>query len=229
MIAIIGAQDQEINAIRELMSNVSDKDLFGYQCYIGQINQQEVILAKSKVGGVACSVLMTLLLSNYPIRFVYNVGTAGSYQGANTKPYDIIVAEQLGYYDTDLTLFPRYQYGQMAECPRFFTSSLVGIDQIKAHDWPFNVKFGTILSGDKFVNPSQDVLAIIAKEFRNDNILALDMESTYFAQACYIFNKPFLVLRIVSDIIDSEEQRNSYETVLEVSSQYYAQILARII
>ncbi len=229
MIAIIGAQDEEIRAIKSLFSSYQMEDLNGYSIYVGRLNNQSVLLAKSAIGGVACSVLMTLLFTRYPIDFVYNVGTAGSFSKAQTAPFDVVIAEKLAYYDADVTFFSPYRYGQMAGCPAFYKSDKVTIDKIRGMSWPFTLRYGTILSGDKFVEVKHDVLSIIDQYFTNDNILAFDMESTYFAQTCYIFHKPFLVIRIISDIIDQNKQKESYDKVLELSSHYYSLMLAKLI
>lgn len=229
MIAIIGAQDEEIVGIKHLMKDQKEIDFFGYQCFLGNINQKAVLLAKSKVGSVACSVLMSLLFSHYPITFAFNVGTAGSYKKANITPFTFVVGEKLSYYDADLTFFKHYQYGQMAACPRFFESSTAMVAKIKQERWSFPLVYGTIVSGEKFVTSKQDVLAIIKQEFKDDHVVAMDMESTYFAQVCYLFQKPFLVLRIISDIVDDGNQAQSYASILQKSSEAYQEFLRKLI
>lgn len=229
MIAIIGAQYEEIKGIINLMETKVEKDFYGFQCFEGTIQQQPVIVAKSKVGSVACSVLMSLLFSHYPISFSINVGTAGSFKATKMKPGTVIVGEHLSYYDVDLTFFGHYEYGQMAACPRFFESTHHLVEQIRNKSWSFPLAFGTILSGEKFVTAQQDVLKIIDHEFENSQVYAIDMESTYFAQVCYLFNQPFLVVRVISDLVDGEQQAYNYEKVLEISSHYYRDIVLNLV
>ena len=87
---------------------------------------------------------------------------------------------------------------------------------------------GDMLSGDNFVTNQDDILDKITNKFIDKNVISVDMESTAVAQCCYIYKVPFVVLRTISDIINEKHQKDSYETVLQVSSKKIAVLLQKL-
>jgi adenosylhomocysteine nucleosidase len=60
-------------------------------------------------------------------------------------------------------------------------------------------------------------------------IIGVDMESASIAQVATAFKKPFVVLRVVSDIIGMEKQVNSFDKLVSESSIKVAKIIKELI
>ena len=50
----------------------------------------------------------------------------------------------------------------------------------------------------------------IVKKHYHENVLAVDMESAAVAHACYLTNTPYMIMRVISDVIGEESQITSY-------------------
>ena len=86
-----------------------------------------------------------------------------------------------------------------------------------------------MLSGDKFVCDKHNPNEYIKSNFSDMNILTTDMESTALANTCYLLKIPFVVVRVVSDILESVGQKESYEEVLQVSSVIAKEVIHKLI
>lgn len=226
MIIIIGAQQEEIVSIKDLFSNYEEKNINHYSYYEGMINNKECVLVQGGIGAASTTMLVTLLSTLYKIDYIVNVGTAGGVANKGLKVGDVVISKQLAYYDADVTAFG-YKYGQMAQCPRAFKADdkLINIlvEQNK------NVLVGDMLSGDKFITDRHQPNKYIQENFADLNVLTVDMESASLANSCYLLNIPFVVIRVVSDILESGVQTTTYEEVLQISSKIAKEIINKLI
>ena len=216
MIYIVGPQKEEVADIVAKIDIKEEIKYLNYILYIGKLNNKDVILSCGGIGKVGISVL-----SHYSVDRVINVGTCGGLSDANA--YDIICGDRALYLDADVTTFG-YEYGQMASCPRYFKCDDEGINVLKE----YSNFVGDMLSGDSFFTKN-NILASKLSEFKDFNLKTIDMETTSVAQVCYIFGVKFNILRIVSDNINSHNQKVSYEEVLKYSSSKISDILYKTI
>ena len=73
MIGIIGAMEEEVEAILALME-INKKEMnHGYTFYEGTMAKKDVVLVQGGIGKVNASISTTLLLTQYPIDFVINI------------------------------------------------------------------------------------------------------------------------------------------------------------
>lgn len=223
---IIGAQKEEINAIISLFSEYKEDKINDFPYYKGKINDQDCILVQGGIGAASTVMLVTLFSTLADIEYVINVGTAGGVNNKNLKVTDVVVSNSLAYYDADVTFF-NYKYGQMAGCPRSFKADENLINKILEIN-P-NIRKGDMLSGDKFIVDKHHPMEHITKNFSDLDILTVDMESCAVANACYLLKIPFVILRVVSDIIESHDQGKTYEEVLQISGQDAAEIINKLI
>ena len=70
-------------------------------------------------------------------------------------------------------------------------------------------------TGDKFI--VKDELEYIKENF--PEVIAIDMESTSVAQTCFMNNVDFAAVRIVSDIIGSDNQVNDYKETVYLANE----------
>ena len=223
---IIGAQKEEIESIKDLFSEVEEKSYLTIKYLQGKINNQDCVLAQGGIGAASTVMLITLLKTRFDIEYIINVGTAGGVNNKGLKPKDVVISDNLAYYDADVSAFG-YKYGQMAGCPRAFKADEKLVNLIKTQNPTFIV--GDMLSGDKFVCDKHNPNEYIRTHFEDLNILTTDMESTSLANACYLLDIPFVVVRVVSDILESVGQKESYEEILKISSVVAKDVIHKLI
>lgn len=229
MIGIIGAMDEEIARIKEQMVIQRVNAVGHFVFFEGKLNDVPIVLVKSGIGKVASSITTTLLLSNYRLKQVINVGTCGGINN-EMKPLDIFISTSEVYGDVDLTAFG-YSYGQMAKCPKSFSPDTKLIEKTIEVCKKLNYSYfvGTIISNDSFSTKKELIDDLISKYFSDIKIGAVDMESAAIAQVCFTFNIKCLVLRTISDIIGQDNQLLSFEDSVKVSSERITKILFELV
>ncbi len=229
MIGIIGAMDKEIELLLEQMEIYKEDTFADKIFYSGTLSGKEVVIAKSGIGKVNATITTTLLLEKYPVNQVINIGIAGGL--LPTKVGDIVIADGISYFDVDLTSIDNIPYGQMANDPLIVETDF-NLRQ-KAifvfEDYDISVHQGKLVSGDRFVT-SKASLHPILKEI--DNVLACEMEGMSIGLTCFKFNIPFLSIRGISDVIDAEGQKETYndfsEKIAHTTSEFVMKFLEAI-
>lgn len=211
MIGIIGAMDEEIFELKKIIDIKEEKEILGVIFYQGLLNNKEVVLVKSKIGKVASSFVTTLLVSNYKLDYIINIGTCGAVN-KELKYLDIVVSNKLLYHDVDVCAFG-YAYGQMAQCAPYFETDRTLMEKAKKFN---NVHVGDLVCGDEFVDDSFKMVNKIQQYFSDYQVLACDMESAAIAHVCTLANVPFIVIRTISDVLDfNGTKRDFSELALE--------------
>lgn len=224
MIGIIGAMDEEIFELKELMDIQEEKEILGVVFYIGTLNNKSVVLVKSKIGKVASSYVATLLLSNFSIDYIINIGTCGAVS-RKLKYLDIVIGDKLLYHDVDVTAFG-YNYGQMAQCEPYFKSNDQLLEKVKRFN---GVYIGDIVSGDEFVVNKAQMQMKLEKHFSNYNVLACDMESTSIAHVASLAKVPFIIIRTISDVLDFDGSKRDFSELALESCKILAHFIKEYI
>ena len=85
---------------------------------------------------------------------------------------------------------------------------------------------GLLVSGDWFMTEPEKLYKVKA-DF--PNALAVDMESTSIAQACYLYHCPLMVIRQISDIVGEAHEQDVYEAFWENAPEEAAHLLLKIL
>lgn len=217
MIGIIVAEEKELEEVLNIALIKNKRDIFDKTFYIGSINKKEVVIVKSNVGKVNSARSAQMLIDNFDIRIVINIGTSGSVDN-NLNIGDVVVADRLYQYDFDVTAFGRKlgEIENIGEC--IYTDKNI-LNKISK-----DLIVGGIASGDKFITRMED------KTFIRDkfNVVCIEMEGASIAQVCYLSNTPFLVIRSITDKLDGTSEVD-FVKFLEYSSRKVANILKDII
>jgi len=218
MIGIIVAEEKELNAVKEIMTNIEEINIYEKIFYKGLIENKNVVVVKSNVGKVNSARSCQILIDKFNPNLVINVGTAGSVD--NTLEIgDVVVANALVQYDFDVTPFGRKlgEIENIGECIKVNNNLLNLFDGM-------DVTIGCIASGDKFIVNTEE-----KNNIRNIfNALCVEMEGASIAQVCYLDNIPFLVIRSITDKLDGSSKVD-FEEFLEISSKNAASILKTIL
>ena len=117
MIGIIGAMEEEVKALLDKTGDIHENKILDCVFYEGKIDNKQVVILQGGIGKVNSAICVTLLLTNYDIDYVINIGSAGGlkdYQNVG----DVVISSHVAYHDVDLTAFGR-PMGELPELPVF--------------------------------------------------------------------------------------------------------------
>lgn len=222
-IGVIVAMESEKNLVLNILDNATQTTIDKGNFVEGTIGKHHIVLLKSSIGKVSAAVGTLLLIQNFKPDCIINTGVAGS---LNKKigVMDIVVGERTVYHDVDCS--EGNEIGQIQGLPRFFFADKNLVESAKKLNISQKIHFGLICSGDRFIS-KLDELQNIQNIFPDG--LAVDMESNAIAQVCYLYNVPFMSMRIISDtpgITDHVSQyfdfwKEAPKTSLEVIKQLF--------
>lgn len=226
MIGIIGAMDEEVQAVIEQLDAKTSEIIYDIRFTIGKIKDHDVVVCQSGIGKVNASFSTTVLLSNYQIDYVINIGTAGGLN-SHEKQGDVVVSAEVSNHDFDLRAFGR-KVGEIPDMPLSFSADkelmAKTVAILKKAAVPFHL--GLIVSGDQFINNFEQVIFI---KTHFDNPLASDMEASAIAQICHKTKTPFIVTRCLSDVFGSGENALQFDDYLQKASKISASICMGLI
>lgn len=212
MIGIIGAIDHELTIFFHEMLIKRTEMIADKTFYIGKIKDHDVVLVKSGIGKVNAAITATLLINHFDAKMIINSGVAGGIKPM--KIGDIIIAEGISYFDVSLTAIDDIPYGQMANDPLIVKTDaeLLAKAEEVFKQLGFEHKIGQLVSGDKFVTSERDIKKIMKNV---DNVLGVEMEGMAIAITAHKFGIPFISIRGISDIINSNNQSKIYRDVVK--------------
>ncbi len=226
VIGIIGAMNEEIVSLIDMMKDKREILKFNISYHIGEINGKDIIVVKSGIGKVNATICTSILIECFKPDFLINVGVAGGLFD-ELIPGDIVIGKDLVQYDVDATCFG-YKKGQVPGIPvvyfkaddSFIEKSVISASYLK------NVKVlqGTIVTGDRFINSKEEV-EYLKNEFQG---YACDMEGAAIAQTCFILNVPFVIIKSVSDNA-STGARMEYDKFKQIAIKNSLTIISRLL
>ena len=221
-IGIIAAMNEEIASIKKLMSNVSVKNIYELEFILGTIHSKNVVLVKCGVGKVNAARTTQILIDNFDLEYVINVGTAGGLN-ENIEIGDIVIAEKLVQHDFDITA-AGHEKGYISNLGKYFNCDENLVKKAKEIIDNMNEEFkaitGLIATGDIFV---QDISIKdrIKEEFNAD---CTEMEGAAIAQVCTLDKIPFIVIRSISDKPNGNNSID-FEKFLELACERYSKFI----
>lgn len=207
MIGIIGAMDMEIDLLLNQMTVYQQDSIADKVYYVGTIANKEVVVVKSGIGKVNATITTTLLLNNYTIEYVLNIGIAGGIDPVKTG--DIVLANELSYFDVSLIDIDDIPFGQMSGDPLTVYSDKHLLQKAESifNDKGIRFHVGTLVSGDSFVTRIELLASILEVK---KHVIACEMEGMAIAMTCHKFHVPFLSIRGISDVVSSMNQQEIY-------------------
>ena len=201
MLGIIGAMDEEVIKLKEVMEGVEITRKASMDFYKGTMSGKEVVVVRSGIGKVNAGICTQILVDEYNVEAVINTGIAGSLNPA-IDIGDIVLSTDTLQHDVDATGFG-YDLGVI---PRMDTSTFLADEKLKELAKTSGEKVnpdikvfeGRIVSGDQFISDREK------KNYIVDNFkgYCTEMEGAAIAQAAYLNNVPFLIIRAISDKAD---------------------------
>ena len=222
MIGIIAAEFEEMNAIKKYMDNCIEEKIYNLTFYKGNIRDKECVIVRCGIGKVNASRTTQILIDNYNVKYVINVGSAGSVVD-NLNIGDIVIGKELVQYDFDITDIGGYEKGEIYEVGKYFTSD-EKLVRLCTETMKGQATIGRIGSADLFCSNPQR-----SKEIKEEfDVLCVEMEGAAIGQVCLLDNVPFLVIRSISDTPNGNNKID-FHTYLEHASKNAAEILYKLI
>lgn len=227
-IGIIAAMEEEMYQIKNIMKNISEMKIYNLIFYIGTISNKDCVLVECGIGKVNAARTTQILLDNFEIEYVVNIGTAGATSNElNTT--DVVIADRLIQYDFDITAFG-HEKGYITGIGQYVVSdnNLVEnckkiMKRIDAKN-EYKVYVGTIASGDTFCTDRE-----IADSLFNDyGAMCVEMEGAAIGQICMLDNIPFIVIRSISDSPNGNNNIE-FDEYLKISSARCATFLNELL
>ena len=220
---IIAAMQEEMCEIEKIMEEKQAKQIYELNFIIGKINSLDVVLVEAGVGKVNAARTTQILIDNFNVEAIINVGSAGS---ANDELDigDIVIGEKIVQHDFDITAFG-HPKGYISNVGQYIESDSILIKKmeqtiLKMQDNEFKIKLGTIASGDIFCTEPK-MKEKIRYKFEAD---AIEMEGAAIAQVCKLDNIPFIIIRSISDKPNGNNHI-TFDQFLEKASKRCAKII----
>ena len=182
---------------------------------------ENTILSQPKCPRSNAVVILALLLGHFGCDSIVFSGVAG---GLNPEYNigDVLIAEQLVQHDYGaivngqvISAIPGSFPGMVDENEDVsYKMSLDMRDAIK-RTLDDNIRFGRILTGDTYLACSK-TREMFHKQFKAD---AIEMEGGAIAQVCCNWHKPFVVVRVLSDLSGNDSHFDFNEFVDESSAK----------
>lgn len=217
-IAIIGAMEEEVTGLQQLLSNQQEfpTPFSDLPIFTGRLNEVEVVLARCGIGKVNAALATQFLIDHFALSAIINSGVAGGVSPLVQTGQLVIGAESI-QHDVDVTNFG-YPRGTI---PRLETSTFSGdpnlVSLATSAAKPFfgdlGIHEGLIVSGDKFVS-SVEQKKTIAKSF--PTALCVEMEGAAIAHVAWLNQIPHVIIRVISDQADNTAPADFYAYLQEV-------------
>lgn len=225
-VAIIGAMEEEVSILRDKLEDKKFTTIANCEFIEGKINGADVVLVRSGIGKVNAAMATTLLLEQFNPEVVLNTGSAGGF-AEDLEVGSVVISDEVVHHDVNVTAFG-YKHGQVPQMPATFTSdeTLIryakdAVEEIGEH----TAGTGLIASSDTFMSDPAHV-ARVRELF--PEMIAAEMEAAAVAQVCYQFEKPFVVIRALSDIAGKEAPM-SFDEFLPIAAKHSSEIVLRVI
>ena len=222
MIGIIAAMDSEVEAIETLLEHKELKHLSGIKMIQGMIQNKRVMVLKSGVGKGNAVMATTILLENYRIEKIINIGTAGGLKKEQSI-LDAVVSTQVVQHDFDTSPIDGSEgIGLYFDADK----KLYELCKKVLEEMNVCVHCGLVASGDQFI-AREEQLSILEKRFPNAG--CAEMEAGAIAQVCSHYHVPFVVLRSLSDVAHKENSHMDFAAYVKHAANRSAEFCKRLI
>ncbi len=204
MIAIIAAMSEEVDAVVSLMDDAKEEVISNFKFNKGKLSGADIVVLQCGIGKVAAALGTAVLFENYEVEYVINTGVAGGLL-IQQEVLDVVVSTQVAHHDIEGPFFPKgYEHNRFVYDADKTLIDIVS-SVIKENDRVF---IGPVASGDCFVHTKAQVEKIL-NEYPES--ICAEMEAAGIAQVCRHYNKPFVVVRSLSDVATKEGNEMQYD------------------
>lgn len=226
-IGIIGAMEIEVTELKENMTRTKVTNKAGMAFNQGYLKGREVVVVRSGIGKVNAAVCTQILIDDFGVGCVINTGVAGSLR-PEINISDIVISTDAVQHDMDVTHLG-YAPGQIPGMPVLAFEADKEMAALaekccKRVNPDIDVYYGRVVSGDQFVSDSKVKERLISL-FQGS---CTEMEGASIAQAAYLNQVPFLILRAISDKADNSAEMD-YPTFENAAAHHCARLTMEMV
>ena len=202
MIGIIGAMEEEVEALKEAMEIRKTEEVAGMVFCEGVLCGKDAVVVRSGIGKVNAGICAQILVDYFDVDMLINTGIAGSLD-ARIDIGDMVISTDAVHHDMDATIFgdPAGQVPRMDTLA--FPADGVLVEKAKAANEKANPEIrtftGRVASGDQFISSAEAKERIVSMF----NPLCTEMEGAGIAQAAYLNKVSYVIIRAISDKADN--------------------------
>ena len=205
VIGIIGAMEEEVAALKEKMEIKRVLKKASMEFCEGTLQGKPVVVVRRGIGKVNAGLCTQILADVFEVKKVINTGIAGSLD-ARIDIGDIVISTEALQHDMDATQFG-YPLGQI---PRMETLAFpadaemakIAKEACEAVNPEIKVFTGRVVTGDQFI-ANKEIKDRIKTNFDG---LCTEMEGAAIAQAAWLNEIPFVIIRAISDKADDSAE-----------------------
>lgn len=202
MIGIIGAMEDEVAALKDAMEVQETIEKASMIFCRGVLCGKDVVVVRSGIGKVSAGICAQILVDRFDVDILINTGIAGSLD-AKIDIGDMVVSTDALHHDMDASEFgdPLGQVPRMDVLSFPADEDLVkkAVEAGKKSNPDIHTFTGRIASGDQFI-ASREVKERIVQNFHP---LCVEMEGAGIAQAAYLNQVSYVIIRAISDKADN--------------------------
>lgn len=209
---IIGALDEEVELLKNAMTITGETKIYGSVFYSGKLEGKDVVLVCCSVGKINAALCASVMVREMKADVVVNVGIAGA-MDKRLKVLDVVLSSEAVHHDGDPVLAKFYPFCKeyKADEKLIELADKACKNVVNGHSH----YIGRIATGDVFVEGG----AVKERIERDFAPLCVEMEGAAIAQACYMNEKPFLIIRTMSDNADDAASMSYDEFKPEAADQ----------
>lgn len=197
-IGIIGAMDVEVDALKEAMDIKKTTKIAGMEFVEGSLKDKFVVVVKCGMGKVNAGICAHTLINDFGCTRIINTGVAGSLDN-DIDIGDIVISVDAVQHDYDVSAIgfakAEIPFTGIYAFPADESLRKLAVEAATKSVPDIHVFEGRVCSGDQFISTIEQKEAIIS-EFGG---MACEMEGAAIAQACYLNDVPFVIIRAISD------------------------------
>ena len=146
-VGIIFAMEEEEKEFLKQVEVYEITNIYDLDFTLGYVNNTKCILVESGVGKVNAARCTQVLIDNFYVDYIFNIGVAGSISN-EVNICDIVIGEKLVQHDFDITAF-NHKKGYIPKVGIYVESNKKLLKTAKQLNEP-NTHLGVIASGDIF-------------------------------------------------------------------------------
>ena len=205
----------EVATLKQELTQVTCREVAGMKFFDGMLEQTSVVVVQCGVGKVNAAMCVQILHDLFEVTHVINTGdilisNAALQHDMNVEPLGYAPGQVPGLDTLSFPADDKMKQGAIVSCER--------VNQ------DIQVMEGLVVSGDQFI-AEQAVRKHLIDTFHGD---CAEMEGAAIAQAAYLNNLPFVIIRAISDKADHSAQMD-YPTFEKQAAYHCAKLVAEFV
>lgn len=226
-VGIIGALEEEVNSLKEALTDAKITVIASMAFCEGKLDGVDVVVVQCGMGKVNAGICAHTLIHHFGCTSIINTGVAGSLDNRiNIGDFVISVDACQHDFDVEAIGFEKGEipYTGLSAFPADEAMRKKAAEAVHEAAPGVQVFEGRICSGDQFIS-SREQKEAITSAFGG---LCCEMEGGAIAQACYLSDTPFVIIRAISDKADDSEEMN-YELFKKEAAERCASVVRYMI